>query len=415
MDPIVIDGGNRLSGTVVIQGSKNAVLPILAATLLIEEPCVLYGCPDILDVEHTLAIMRSMGTRIVCKDGQHIIWNRDLHPDKIPLMLMNKMRSSIIMAGALLGRFCEIEIGNPGGCVIGIRPIDFHLQAFEKMGILVEQREDTIALKRREITGCTHDLKIPSVGCTQNIILAAVLAKGKTVICGAAKEPEVVCLCRFLKRAGADIRGEGSTTIEITGVERLHGCSFYIPPDRIEAGTFMAAVLACEGNALLKNAPTDELNTVIDHAKKMGMYCKETEDGLVCIMHGRTKAVPYLQTDYYPGFPTDLQSLFMVPLALCDGDCTIRENIFENRFRIVPELRKMGADLTMENGEVFVHGVENLNGADINARELRGSAALLIAGLAAKGRTYLTGSHYLKRGYEHLCTKMNLLGAKIRY
>lgn len=415
MNPIIIEGGNKLNGCVSLQGSKNAVLPILAATLLIEEPCVLLGCPDILDVDNTLTIMKAIGAEIHQCSNQIIIWNKELYPERIPKHLMSTMRSSIMMAGALLGRYRQVTIGSPGGCVIGKRPIDMHLTAFQKMGVFVVHHDKEILLQSNGLKAYTHSLEKPSVGATENIILAAVLTAGITTITGAAKEPEIVHLCHFLKKAGADIMGEGTGQIVINGVKRLHGCTYMIPPDRIVAGTYMAAVMACGGDVLLKRAPVKEMQSVLAIAQRMGLQMHLNRDGLHIIMGQRPRAVPFLQTATYPGFPTDLQSIFMIPLVLAKGNSLLCENIFENRFRIVPELEKMGAVVKKGNNCVMIQGTSSLRGQNVEAKELRGAAALLIAGMSAKGITQLYGKPYLERGYQDFCKNLCALGAKIEY
>lgn len=413
MDSVSIRGRSQLNGTIRIQGSKNAVLPILAATLLIKEPCYIENCPDILDVYHSLQLLREMGTFINWNKQGLRLCNRVIHPERMTLSLMNRMRSSITLAGPLLSRCHEIRIGNPGGCVIGERPIDIHLDAFKRMGAQIHQNSHYIYLKSERLKGVEHQLPFASVGATENIIMAAVLAEGKTIIRHAAKEPEIVALCEFLNFAGACIKGAGTDTIDIEGVSALHGCKYQIPADRIVAGTYISAVLACGGRVILENAPWQDMEMILYYAKQMGLNIVLSTHGLLIEMRHRPYAISNLATDVHPGFPTDMQSLFMVPLCLAYGHSVVEENIFENRFHIVPELQKMGANVRIEDKKCYIFGVNHLHGANVKAAELRGAAALIIAGMAAEGESKMDGIQYLSRGYENFLEQLNGLGGMV--
>ncbi len=419
MDAIQIYGGNRLKGQVRIQGSKNAVLPILAATLLINGTCKLENCPDISDVHHMLRLMESLCC-VIEKKGHCLFINAkevsgcDMPPDSVCVM-----RSSIMLLGALLARTGCVRMQYPGGCVIGRRPIDLHLSGLRKMGVRIEEREDGFFAEtgNRKLCGIHHRFPFVSVGATENLVLAAALADGVTVLENAAKEPEITALCDFLVRAGADIEGIGTGRLVIRGVERLHEVTYRVPADRIVAGTYVAAALSCGGEICLTEAPCRQMDAVLCAASCMGAEICEEEDRLWIACRGKRRMLPVLRTDIYPGFPTDLQSAFLTAMSLAGEDSVtgvIEETIFEDRFRIVPELRKMGAKITCRDCRVFVTGVRYLEGTVLKAEELRGGAALVLAGAAAKGETIVYGRHYIERGYEDICQDLSALGVRCR-
>lgn len=414
MDAIQIYGGNCLKGQVKIQGSKNAALPILAATLLINGVCTIENCPMISDVYHMLRLMESLCCTIE-RDGHTVrvdasaVSRCDMPSDSVGVM-----RSSIMLLGALLARTGSVSMQYPGGCVIGRRPIDLHLKGLRKMGVVIQEREDGFDAETKELTGAIHRLPFVSVGATENLILASVLAKGDTVIENAAREPEITALCAFLQKAGADIEGIGTKTLCIRGVEKLHEVTYRVPADRIVAGTYLAACLCCGGEIFLKEAPCTQMKAVCAAAASMGAEIEESEEGLFAVCLERRVMPPGLVTECYPGFPTDLQSAFLAAMTLADGEGVLEETIFENRFRIVPQLQQMGAKIQCQNNCVYVSGVERLHGADLVAEELRGGAALVLAGSAAEGRSVIKNCHFIKRGYEDICQDMRSLGVKCK-
>lgn len=412
---IVIKGGNKLGGTLKIQGSKNAGLPILAATLLTREECILKNCPRIGDVYQMLDIIGLIGgVSHWKKDGVTLCNSNELSSD-LPKLQVGAMRSSMYLLGTLLARNGRVSMNHPGGCVIGSRPIDLHLCALEKMGACFVYEDDCLcACAPCGLKGTDISLSFPSVGATQNIILAAVTAKGETVLRGAAREPEVVSLCHFLNRCGAQISGIGQKEIVICGVEMLHGCEFEIPSDRIVAGTYAAAIAATGSEGYLEKAPVGELKSVLEILEKMGSVCQCDRHGLYIQGPERLQSINKLETEVYPGFPTDLQSVFTTVLTGAKGDCMIQENLFENRFTIVSELKKMGADIMMCNQRnAYIRSGGLLHGCSVTASELRGGAALVIAGLMAMGETRVYGVELIERGYENICRDLRELGACI--
>ncbi|MGN1148479.1 MAG: UDP-N-acetylglucosamine 1-carboxyvinyltransferase [Lachnospiraceae bacterium] len=418
MESIYIHGGIALQGQVRIQGSKNAVLPVLAATLLTEGTSVIENCPRLLDVYHMQTLLESLGCMVI-RDKERLRISAEnvdiLHAlNRMPEEAVRGMRSSIILLGAMLGKTGECRVEYPGGCVIGRRPIDLHMETLKEMNVQFEEKSHGLYAKTSGLKGADITLPIPSVGVTENLLLAAVKAEGITMIRGAAREPEVETLCDFLRACGADITGGGSSTVRIHGVKQLTGAEFRIPGDRIVAGTYLCACMAAGGEVLLKEAPADQMQAVIDCADRMGALCQKTEEGLYVQRHDKMKAPEKLSTGPYPGFPTDMQSPFLSVLALAEGRCVVEENIFENRFHTVPHLQAMGANVTqMDFKHVCVEGVESLHGFTVSAEELRGGAALVIAGAAAKGETIIDGCHYIARGYENICRDLRELGVRI--
>ncbi len=418
MEAIYIHGGITLQGQVKIQGSKNAVLPVMAATLLTGDTCEINNCPRLTDVYHMQKLLESLGC-FVTRDKEILKIDTKqvdiLHAlSGMPQDAVRGMRSSIILLGALLGRIGRVQMEYPGGCVIGSRPIDEHLNALEKMNVVFEEKSYGLIASTTGLQGADITLRIPSVGATQNIILAAVCAEGTTVIRNAAKEPEIVVLCKFLRICGADISGEGSSVISIKGVKKLQGAEFSIPGDRIVAGTYLCACMAAGGEVLLKQAPCDQMSTVLQYAEKMGAVCQETKEGLYVQAHEQVKSPDLLVTEEYPGFPTDMQSPFVAVLSAAKGKCLVKETVFENRFHIVPYLRDMGANiLQLNNNTILIEGVEQLHGYTVTAEELRGGAALVVAGVAAKGETVVDGCGFIERGYENICRDLRELGVRI--
>lgn len=413
MDSIYIYGGNFLRGETRIQGSKNAVLPILAASLLVKGTCVIKNCPRIADVYHMQNLLQELGC-LVSWAGNTVTVNAfHVNDNRMNGESVTRMRSSVMLLGAMLGRLGEVTMAYPGGCVIGRRPIDIHLQALRKMGVEIEEQEQLFTAKAKELKGADLELPFPSVGATENVILASVTAKGTAVLRNAAKEPEIEALCGFLKEAGADIENRADGSLVIQGVEELHEAKYTVPADRIVAGTYLAAVLAAGGSVFLENAPVKQLEALLAVAEEMGSCVTVNEEGIGIDVIHRLRAVPYLKTEVYPGFPTDLQSPLMAGLAVAQGQSLIEESIFENRFRIVGDLQRMGADIEIVKNKAYINGVDVLKGTEVEAEELRGGAALVVAGLAAEGKSVVKNRHFIERGYENICKDLRNLGADI--
>lgn len=412
MDAIHIYGGRSLKGQTKIQGSKNAVLPILAATLLIDGTCEIDNCPNISDVRHMVRLLISMGCRVTNREHMIQVDAASLSGCDMPSDSVGVMRSSIMLLGALLARMGNVRMQYPGGCVIGARPIDLHLQGLRRMGVSIEEQEDGFYAEVTRLVGAFHKLPFISVGATENLILAAVLAEGETVIENAAKEPEICALCEFLIKAGAKIEGVGTDRLNITGVPKLYPVKYKVPADRIVAGTYVAACLCSGGEIFLQEAPGKQMQSVMQIAAKMGAEWNMSKEGMFLSCYQRAKTVPLLRTDSYPGFPTDLQSAFLAAMTVAEGRSIIEETIFENRFRIVPELEKMGAHIRIRENQVQIEGIRFLQGTAIQAEELRGGAALVIAGAAAQGETVVANRHYIERGYEDICCDLQNLGVR---
>jgi len=413
MDAVRIYGGKSLSGQTRIQGSKNASLPILAATLLTDGICEIENCPDIADVYHMLRLLRSLGCQVNREEEVIRVDTTRLSECDMPADSVGVMRSSIMLLGALLARTGAVSMEYPGGCVIGKRPIDLHLHALRRMGVEITEGESGFSAVTTGLTGAVQELPFVSVGVTENLILAAVLAKGETVIHPAAREPEIQALCEFLICAGGKISGVGTDRLVIEGVERLHPVRFRVPADRIVAGTFLAACLCTGGRIFLEDAPCDHMACVIDCAERLGADLQREPEGLLVEGRAVRKLESGLKTAVYPGFPTDLQSLFMVVMAFSGQDGWIEEDVFENRFRIVPELVKMGACIQAAGTKAYIHGGYPLRNTIVEAQELRGGAALVVAALAAEGTGIVKNRHFIDRGYEDITLRFRELGAAI--
>ena len=413
MDAIRIRGGNSLLGETKIQGSKNAVLPVMAAALLIEDITIIENCPRISDVFHMQKLLMQIGCKVNRADRTLMIDARCVSKDKMAGESVTGMRSSLMLLGAMLGRLGEITMAYPGGCVIGKRPIDMHLEALRKMGVSISEEEGSFTARAHELNGVVITLPFPSVGATENVILAAVKAKGITVLQNAAREPEIVTLCRFLKKAGAVIEGEGSTDIIIQGGNLLHGVQYKIPSDRIVAGTYLLAAVGMGGHIFLREAPVSQMEQMLKTAVDLGAEITASEEGLSVIAPPLAKTLPYIKTEVYPGFPTDLQSPLMAVLAASHGISIREETIFEDRFRIVEELVKMGAEIQVEGKQAVITGVPRLYGCEVMAKELRGGAGLVIAGCIADGETIVRNRHFIERGYEDICRDLQNLGVNI--
>lgn len=413
MDSIRIQGGMALQGKVRIQGSKNASLPVLAATLLAEEGSFIGNCPRIADVYSMVSLLKSLGCSVHWQEKGIAVDPSQVRRGELPRDAVRGMRSSLCLLGALIGRCGEVEMEYPGGCVIGERPIDLHLSALKQMGVIFTEEAGRLKAGTFGLHGARIRLPFPSVGATENIILAGVMAEGDTVVEGAALEPEILTLCRFLGECGADIEGSGTSRLVIHGGRRLLGTEFEVPSDRIVAGTYLFGCIGAGGCIFLERAPREEMRAVMDMAGRMGGRVCTSPEGIYVQAPSRPLPVN-LVTEPYPGFPTDLQSVVLAVETLGAGCSRIREAIFENRFRIVEDLRKMGACIDKEDPEnVTVRGVNALRGTRVEAGELRGGAALVVAGVMAEGESFVKGCSYIYRGYENIGRDFRELGARV--
>jgi len=415
MDRFIISGGRTLKGAVSIASAKNAVLPILAACLLTEEECIIRNVPQLEDVRTMLRLLRVMGVR-VSRSGRvvHVCASGPIE-SRAPYDIVRKMRASYYVLGPLLGRFGKARVSLPGGCAIGPRPLDLHLKGMAALGARVRLERGYIYASAHRLRGnriLLEGPKGPSVGATANVLMAAVLSKGKSVLVGAACEPEVVDLAHFLNKMGARIKGAGSSEIHVEGVSELGGAEYRPIPDRIVAGTFAVAAAATRGNLEIRNCRPEHLAVVIDKLRSAGATVET--DGRTMKVSARDRPKPVrISTAPYPGFPTDLQAQFTALLSLGQGTSLVTENIFESRFMHVMELNRMGASISVNGNIAVISGVERLSGAQVMASDLRASAALVIAGLVARGRTEVLRIYHLDRGYERLEDKLNSLGAKV--
>ena len=416
MDKLIIKGGKKLKGTVTISGAKNAALPLLAATLLTNAPCILKNVPTLTDVNTMIKILTELGKDISRDKDVITIRGGDANKYRAPYELVSTMRGSICVLGPLVASRKRAEVSFPGGCVIGPRPIDLHLKGLKDLGIGIKVKGGYIIADGRHIRGNRVYLGGhfgSSVLATANVLMAAVLAKGKTIIENAACEPEVVDLVRFLEKMGAKIHGETSHRIEVMGVSKLCGCTHSLTPDRIEAGTYMLATAITKGSVFLKNAVYDNLLALIDKLKEAGMHIERRKGG-IGVRYVRPLKPVDVTTLPYPGFPTDLQAQMMALMTITDGISVITEKIYTERFIHVSELNRMGAQIVLEGPSAIVKGVKRLSGAPVMASDLRASAALVLAGLVAKGTTEISRVYHLDRGYERLETKLGKLGADIK-
>lgn len=413
MEKLRIIGGNRLSGSVRISGAKNAVLPILAASLLMADELVLHNVPHLADVKTMLSLLEGMG--VTChQDGETVrLCAANVTSTVAPYELVKTMRASILVLCPLATRFGSARVSLPGGCTIGARPVDQHIQALLKMGADVQIDHGFVDLKSGRLQGTKIVTDMVTVTGTENIMMAAVLAEGRTVIENAAREPEVVDLANCLRAMGAKIEGDGTSTIVIDGCDSLHGAEHSVIPDRIEAGTFMAAAAATKGDVTLTNVAPDTLSVVIDKIREAGAEIETGPDWIHVTMNSRPKSVS-IRTEPHPGFPTDMQAQIMALDCVADGTAQITETIFENRFMHVPELQRLGADIQVEGHTAVVRGVEQLQGARLMATDLRASASLVIAALAAEGESIIDRIYHLDRGYDRMELKLQALGADIR-
>ena len=413
MEKYIINGGNKLYGSVEIQTAKNSVLPILAAAVLTDGKVKILDIPRISDVRNMIKILTRLGCIATFCGNDLIIDSSKADCYEIPSELAHELRSSVFLLGSVISRFKMAKIAYPGGCDIGLRPVDLHLTGLKRLGVEITEENGYIICKCDKLCGNEIMLDCPSVGATENIMLAAVKAEGITVIKNAAREPEIEDLQRFLNCMGANVRGAGSGTIVIRGVKELSGCEYLPISDRIEAGTFLVAAAMCGGEVELKRASAENLSSLLHKLRENGCKIRVNDDKIYLESHRRLTSVKSIETQPYPGFPTDLQAQMTALCCICRGQSIITENLFETRFKYVPELRKMGADITVINRNAFVRGVERFKGATVVAHDLRGGAALVSAALSAEGRSEVLDISHIDRGYGSFEYKLRQLGGDI--
>lgn len=416
MQKFVITGGKRLNGEIELQGCKNSALPIMAAAVLVNGKCILESCPNLTDVYSASRILNSIGCKCSIAGNTAEIDSVSVSGNAISEKLMGEMRSSIMFVGAILGRVGQCTFSIPGGCELGPRPIDMHLAAFAKLGAEISENggEITCRMPKEKRHGGKISLPFPSVGATENIILCSVLAEGETVVNNAAREPEICDMCRFLRSCGAKIKGDGESRIVIEGVERFHGCEYRIMPDRIAGATYLAMTAAAGGAMILKNACICEMEPFLSVLEQSGCYICTADNRIYLRRGGRLRAVrDRIRTMPHPGFPTDAQAVLMAALAAADGTTVFEENIFDCRYRHTDALIKMGADIQVMGKAAVVRGVKKLHGADVDATDLRGGAAMAVAALGAEGRTTIGCISHIGRGYEKFEENITSLGGRI--
>ncbi len=414
MDKYIIDGGVKLYGKLRAQSAKNTVLPLLAATVLTEEPVVIKYVPMINDVENMLRILSEVGCRVQKQKDSVTIDSSNASSHEIPARLTKELRSSVFMLGSILTRFQKARISYPGGCDIGMRPVDLHLLGLRRLGVEISEEDGYIDCKAEKLIGADILLDFPSVGATENIILASVKAEGVTVIRNAAKEPEIVDLQNFLNAMGAKICGAGGGTIYIEGVKKLHGVEYTPIGDRIEVGTYLIAVASCGGEIEVEGVPHENIAALLHKLRENGCKIYVKNDRIVLLSGGVIKSVSLIETAPFPGFPTDLQAQYVALCTAARGTTLVVENLFETRYRYAAELKRMGADITIRDRAAIIRGVASLHGAGVAAGDLRGGAALVVAALKAEGRSCVTGLSHIDRGYADFEGKLRKLGAKIK-
>ncbi len=414
MEKYVIEGGIKLYGKVSAQSAKNTVLPLLAASVLTDELVKIHNVPIISDVENMIRILGEVGCKIRRQKDCLLIDSSDAVSHEIPARLTKELRSSVFMLGSVLTRFHRAKISYPGGCDIGLRPIDLHLAGLKRLGVMIEEKDGYIHCEATKLVGAEILLDFPSVGATENILLAAVKAEGITVIRNAAKEPEIVDLQNFLNAMGANIRGAGGGTIVVKGVNRLHGVEYIPIGDRIEAGTYLIAVASCGGEIELGGVPQENLAALLHKLRENGCKIYEKNDRIVLVSDGNLKAVSLVETTPFPGFPTDLQAQYAALCCTARGTSLIVENLFETRYRYAAELKRMGADITVRGRTAVIRGVDKLHGTSVSASDLRGGAALVVAALKAEGQSCVTELSHIDRGYADFEGTLRKLGAKIK-
>ncbi len=412
MDILTIEGGKRLKGEITISGSKNAALPILIATLLTDEPCKVRNVPHLDDIETVIELLVFLGKKVMRHGDEIEVTAGSTLNAEAPYDLVRKMRASIVVMGPLLARLGRVKASLPGGCAIGGRPINIHLDGFHQLGARVTLEQGYVEVKSEKFQGATIHLDFASVGATENLMMAASLAPGKTEIHNAAMEPEIDDLAHFLKAMGARVTGAGTGRIEIEGVHRLHGANHEVIPDRIETGTYMIAAAMAQGDVVLKRVNAGHLVALVAKMKQAGIDVEQKSGTLRVVGPKKIKPVS-VETAVHPGFPTDLQAQWMALMALSSGASQVTEQVFENRFMHVPELQRMGANIQIKVNTATIQGVASLSGADVMVSDLRAGAALVLAGLAAKGQTVIHRVYHLDRGYENMEGKLSALRARI--
>lgn len=412
MSKLTITGGKPLEGTITVSGAKNAVLPIIAASLLCAEPIQLDDAPDLLDVNIMNRVISALGAKVERKGSTLYILAREIDCIEAPYDLVSQMRASIVTMGPLLARKGHVRISHPGGCAIGSRPINWHLKGLEALGAEVKMDHGFLDVSTKGLKGTRIYLDYPSVGATQNIMMAASMAQGTTLIENSAQEPEIVDLATFLNEMGGKVRGAGTSIIHIEGVREFHGTTHTVIPDRIEAGSYLLIAAATGGDVLVQNVISDHLKPLIAKLEEAGIRLVEEGDSIRICGDGVYNSVD-IKTQVHPGFPTDLQAPFMAFLTRARGTGLITETVFENRFMHVDELKRMGADIKIEGRSAIVQGVQRINAAPVTATDLRAGAALILAALTAEGSTSIRGIHHIDRGYEKVEEKLSRLGANI--
>ena len=414
MDKYIIDGGQKLYGKVEAQSAKNAVLPLLAAAVLTDEEVKIRGIPTINDVENMMRILSEVGCKIRRQKDCAVIDSSNAVSHEIPARLTKELRSSVFMLGSVLTRFRKAKISYPGGCDIGLRPIDLHLSGLKRLGVQIVEKDGFIHCEANDLRGAEILLDFPSVGATENILLAAVKAEGTTVIRNAAKEPEIVDLQNFLNAMGAKIKGAGGGTIVVKGVKKLHGVDYTPIGDRIEVGTYLIAAASCGGEIETKGVPPENIAALLHKLRENGCKIHTKNDKIILWSNGRLKSANLVETMPFPGFPTDLQAQYAALSCTAQGTTLVVENLFETRYRYAAELRRMGADITVRGKTALIRGVERLHGASVTASDLRGGAALVLAALQAEGQSNVLDLSHVDRGYADFEYKLKKLGAKIR-
>ena len=414
MSKLIIGGGVRLEGEISIQGAKNAALPVFAAALLTEEPVVIYNWPAISDVYYMLSILEHIGAHVAYEKDKLVIDTRRAMRWEMPDKLAKEIRSSIFMMGPILARFRMARFTYPGGCEIGSRPIDLHLRGLKSLGVNITEAGGHIMCEGKRLKGGEVHLDYPSVGATENLMMAAALAPGSTMIRNAAREPEIVELQKVINEMGGDVKGAGTSNIVIEGKTKLGGFTYTCIPDRIVAGTFMVAAVVTRGNIVLRNVIPEHLFGVASKLREAGADIKAYDDVLTVSCNDRPKEMHLIETGPYPGFPTDMQAQMCTAASIARGTSIVVESVFDNRFKHVPELVRMGADIVTKNNVAIIKGVEKLHGAEVRTTDLRGGAALILAGLCAEGTTVVEQARIIDRGYETLESELNSLGADIR-
>lgn len=416
MAKYLVKNNGPLRGEVTISGAKNSVLPIMAATLLAEEECSICDAPDLRDVEVMCRILEGLGVAVKTDFENNVLQldSSGINTNEAPTDLVKQMRASILTMGPLLARMGSARVALPGGCAIGARPIDLHLKGFEKMGASIEFGPNYVEARADRLKGAKIYLDYPSVGATENIMTAAALADGITIVENVAEEPEIVDLANYLNKMGAKIKGAGTDTIKIEGVDRLHGTKHCVIPDRIETGTFMVAAAITRGDILLKNVVPDHVRPIIAKLQECGVTVEDTVEGLRVKADERPLVATDIKTLPYPGFPTDMQSQFMALLTTVEGSSTVIETVFENRYMHISELNRMGAGITIEGKSAVIPGGKKLKGAPVMSTDLRAGAAMVLAGIAAEGTTEISEIYHIERGYTEFVEKLKGLGAEIR-